>query len=236
LNSAHAQPRAKENLVFFNRFSPRKLKMTEANLEHVAVLCVEFSNAVDRHFETAYADCAKEELDALGSDHPDHPYLKNDSAKEAAIADSIARLARTREGKDRVTGLVPAELVQEENVALLRSMGAYNLAELCQQLIRVNELSRTFNSAVKEHFGDKPGEDGYRYVSEAISQFNTYFDHPLFAIQHANSTARVAVFNEGEKIVAKLIPDELKSEENIAILDSKGARDLARLCLYPTPR
>jgi hypothetical protein len=57
----------------------------------------------------------------------------------------------------------------------------------------------------------------------------------LLNIAFAEKLADFAVNNKGAKDTASLVPNELKTEENLVTLRSNGARHLVGLCTLPGP-
>jgi hypothetical protein len=120
-------------------------------------------------------------------------------------------------------------------------------------LERVAELSAIFKHAVAARYGADCMVVADRIIREAVDADPQYIIRRTGAtdecsaskIIRANMTAILAVHHRGTsksvhetgaRKVARLVPDELKSEENVAILRSMGADQLVALCTRPAPR
>jgi hypothetical protein len=103
-----------------------------------------------------------------------------------------------------------------------------------KDLKQAADLSKAFGEAVSERFGWR--ELALHLVGVAVDAGHLSKDYASLKIALADEIVAWAVSNEGAKKVAKLVPEELKSEENIAILRSMNAEHLVAICTRPAPR
>jgi hypothetical protein len=110
--------------------------MTAENLKHVAELSAAFQGAVTARFGASYVRVADNTLNDAVRANPEYMLRRTgvadeDIASKVILAELTAVSAVRCKSAKKVAALVPDELKSEENVALLRSMGADRLVELC---------------------------------------------------------------------------------------------------------